>query len=210
MSDNPLSVVARWLDEATAAGEQRNPNAMSLATASPDGVPSVRMVLLKELRTEPGYCVFYTNYGSRKGSELAANERAAAALYWPNPGRQVRLEGAVRRSPKRESEAYFASRPLASQLNAWVSEQSQPLDDPDTLWQRVAAREREFGVSAGGRGRVPLPPFWGGYRLWIDQVELWTEGRDRFHERLHYSRKLGAYRHDTFGVGTWRLRRLQP
>lgn len=212
--DDPLPLVARWLAEITASGRRRNPNAMALATADRDGQPAVRIVLLKELAA-PGYAVFYTNYRSRKADELAASGRAAAVLYWEELGRQVRFEGRVVESPPQESDAYFASRPWRSQLNAWVSEQSRPLAALADLQRRAAAKARELGAPAGGgtaaaATKLPRPAFWGGYRLWFDAVELWAEGADRFHERLLYTRELAAGDAFTFQPGPWRRQRLQP
>lgn len=210
--DDPLPVAIRWLAEAAASG-RRNPNAMALATVSAGGHPSVRMVLLKEL-APAGYAVFYTNYGSRKAGELDATGRAAAVLHWDDLGRQVRLEGAIVRSPADESDAYFASRAWRSQLNAWASEQSRPIDDPDELERRAAAKARQLGgvpdAPPPRGGQLPRPAFWGGYRLWLDAVELWVEGADRFHERLSYRRELHAAPPHKFRGGPWRWQRLQP
>jgi len=203
----------RWLAEATARA-RRNPNAMALATVDATGHPSARMVLLKEL-VPAGYAVFYTNYGSRKAGELDATRRAAAVLYWDELGRQLRFEGAIVRSPVAESDAYFASRAWRSQLNAWSSEQSRPIDDPAELERRASAKAREVGVAAPGESpppglSLPRPAFWGGYRLWFDAVELWAEGADRFHERLSYRRELGAVQANEFRPGPWSWQRLQP
>jgi pyridoxamine 5'-phosphate oxidase len=211
--DDPLLVAMRWLAEATARA-RRNPNAMALATVDAAGRPSARMVLLKEL-APAGYAVFYTNYGSRKAGELDATRRAAAVLYWDELGRQLRFEGAILRSPVAESDAYFASRAWRSQLNAWSSEQSRPIDDLAELERRASAKAREVGVTAPGDspppGRsLPRPAFWGGYRLWFDAVELWAEGADRFHERLRYRRELGAAQANEFRPGPWSWQRLQP
>jgi pyridoxamine 5'-phosphate oxidase len=210
---DPLPLAIGWLAEASAR-DRRNPNAMALATASSAGRPSVRMVLLKEL-TPAGYAVFYTNYGSRKAAELDATGRAAAVLYWDDLGRQVRLEGAILRSPADESDAYFASRAWRSQVNAWSSEQSRAIDDPEELERRAATKAKELGVQAPGEsplpGRsLPRPGFWGGYRLWLDTVELWAEGADRFHERLCYRRDLGNPGAHDFRPGRWSWQRLQP
>ena len=141
---DPLPLVARWIEDAVALGSRRNPTAMALATVSQGGQPSVRIVLLKSLSTEQGYCVFYTNYGSRKAHELDATGRAAATLHWDSLGRQLRFEGRVVRAPAAESDAYFRLRPWRSQLNAWTSEQSQPIAAPALLEQRA----REQGPSA--------------------------------------------------------------
>jgi pyridoxamine 5'-phosphate oxidase len=163
------------------------------------------MVLLKEL-APLGYAVFYTNYGSRKGGELLATRRAAGLLYWHELGKQVRFEGPVVRSPEAESDAYFATRPLASQINAWSSEQSQPLPDPAALEERAA---KVASTKPAARG-LPRPDFWGGFRLWLESIELWVEGRDRFHERVRYERPLEARDAYTFETGRWTSQRLQP
>lgn len=211
--DDPLPVAMRWLAEATAHA-RRNPNAMALATVDAAGRPSARMVLLKEL-APAGYAVFYTNYGSRKAAELDATRRAAAVLYWDDLGRQLRFEGAIVRSPIGESDAYFASRAWRSQLNAWSSEQSRPIDDLDELDRRASAKAREFGITNAGESpapdrRLPRPAFWGGYRLWLDAIELWVEGAHRFHERLAYRRELGTAEAHEFRPGPWSWQRLQP
>jgi pyridoxamine 5'-phosphate oxidase len=201
---DPVRAAAQWLGEAEALGRS-NPNAMALACVDEGGQPSARMVLLKEL-APPGYAVFYTNYGSRKGTELLSTGKAAAVLYWHELGRQVRFEGPVVRSPAAESDAYFASRPLPSQLNAWSSEQSRPLPDPAALEERAA---RILATKPAGQS-LQRPEFWGGFRLWLSAVELWVEGRDRFHERVRYERRLDARDAYTFETGRWNWQRLQP
>jgi pyridoxamine 5'-phosphate oxidase len=202
--EDPVRAAAQWLGEAEALG-RRNPNAMALASVDADGRPSARMVLLKEL-APLGYAVFYTNYGSRKASELLATGRAAGVLYWHELGRQVRFEGPVVRSPDAESDAYFATRPLASQINALSSEQSRPLPDPAALAERAA---KLLGATATGQS-LSRPAFWGGFRLWLDALELWVEGRDRFHERVRYERRLEPKDAFMFDAGRWTWQRLQP
>jgi pyridoxamine 5'-phosphate oxidase len=212
LPEDPLPLALGWLADA-AELTRRNTNAMALATRDERGRPSVRMVLLKELAPE-GYAVFYTNYGSRKAAELATG-RAAAVLYWDELGRQLRFEGVVVRSPAEESDAYFATRPWRSQVNAWSSRQSQPLPDPAELTRRAAAKSAELGMAGdaheppAGR-RLPRPEFWGGYRLWLDALELWVEGADRFHERWRYARALAAGADAAFRTGPWSRQRLQP
>jgi pyridoxamine 5'-phosphate oxidase len=201
--EDPVRAASQWLGEAEALG-RRNANAMALASVDSSCRPSVRMVLLKEL-AQPGYAVFYTNYGSRKGAELLATRRAAGVLYWHELGRQVRFEGPVVRSPDAESDAYFATRPTASQINAWSSEQSRPLPDPAALEERAAKV-----ASRVAAGQLPRPDSWGGFRLWLESVELWVEGRDRFHERMRYERRLDARDAYTFETGRWTWQRLQP
>ena len=202
--EDPVRTASQWLGEAEALG-RRNANAMALASVDALGRPSVRMVLLKEL-APLGYVVFYTNYGSRKGAELVATGRAAAVLYWHELGRQVRFEGPVVRSPEAESDAYFATRPTPSQINAWSSEQSRPLPDPAALEERAA---QVASTKPAGSG-LPRPDFWGGFRMWLEAIELWVEGRDRFHERVRYERRLDARDAYTFETGRWNWQRLQP
>ncbi len=202
--EDPTRTAAQWLGEAEALG-RRNANAMAIASVADDGRPSARMVLLKEL-APPGYAVFYTNYGSRKAGELLSTGRAAAVLYWHELGRQVRFEGRVVRSPEAESDAYFASRPIPSQINAWSSEQSRPLTDGTSLEERAA----QVAAAHPAGKPLPRPEFWGGFRLWFDAIELWVEGRDRFHERVRYERTLDAKDAHAFAAGRWSSQRLQP
>ena len=166
---------------------------MALATATPDGRPSVRIVLLKGIDEEA--IRFFTNYGSRKGRELDANPRAAATLYWQPLYRAVRLEGAVARLAPEESDAYFATRPRGAQVGAWASAQGSVLRDRAELDERVRAVEERFP------DEVPRPGFWGGYRLVPDAVEFWQGRPDRLHEREHFLRTAD---------GTWRFELLSP
>lgn len=181
--DDPLPLAANWL-AAAEARVAKNPWAMALASVSASGQPSVRYVLLKSLEPDTGYLVFYTNYDSRKAAELEAQGLAACALYWPDAGRQLRFEGRVERSPAAESDAYFASRPRLSQLNAWASVQSRPIESPELMRDRLKAQAAAFS----GAEKLPRPQGWGGYRLLIEALEFWLEGTDRFHERLRYER----------------------
>jgi pyridoxamine 5'-phosphate oxidase len=189
---DPLAQFQRWYRDAEAAGI-RMPQAMALATASDDGAPSARMVLLKGI--EDGQFVFYTGYVSRKAGELAANPRGALLFYWDPLGRQVRVEGPVRRVSAEESDAYFATRPRGAQLAAAASKQSAVLTNRDELDARVAELEQRY---AGGE--VPRPEHWGGYRLAPEVYELWQHREDRAHDRLRYRRE----------AGDWILERLSP
>ena len=210
--EDPLPIVASWFAEISASRRFKNPNAMALATCGPTDAPSVRMVLVKGI-APAGYAVFYTNYESRKGTELEQNPRAAAVLYWVPLGRQVRFEGPVVRSPAAESDAYFATRPALSQLNAWSSAQSRPLESPADIERAAARAARELGIAPDGSSAsrpVPRPAHWGGYRLWFDTLELWAEGANRFHERLLYRRTLERADAFTFRATAWSVQRLQP
>jgi pyridoxamine 5'-phosphate oxidase len=185
LDPDPLKQFERWFEEAGAAGVSV-PEAMTLATATPDGRPSARTVLLKDAG-ERGFD-FYTNYGSRKGSELDVNPHAALLFHWQALGRQVRVEGQVVRIPAEESEAYFATRPLESRRAAWASPQSNPLTGRDEL-ERLYA---EVGARFPG-DEVPLPPHWGGFRLQPHTYEFWQHAANRLHDRVRYDLHHGVW-----------------
>ena len=188
LSPDPLDQFESWVSEAKRAGVEV-PEAMTLATADAEGSPSARMVLLKGA-DEDGF-VFYTGYGSRKAGELEENPRAALVFYWRPLGKQVRVEGTVELVPEGESAAYFATRPRGSQLAAWASHQSRPLESREELERRYQELEREY------EGReVPLPPDWGGYRLRPDAIEFWEHRESRLHDRIRYSRAREGWRHE--------------
>jgi pyridoxamine 5'-phosphate oxidase len=186
LGDDPLVTLGRWLEEARAA-DLHEPEAATLATATRDGRPSARMVLVRgagerDLR-------LYTNHESRKASELVANPRAALVFHWGPPlRRQARVEGAAERLSDREAAAYFATRARESRLGAWASPQSRPLADRAELDGLLAAAEARFADED-----VPLPPFWGGYRLVPEAVELWQNRADRLHDRARYERSEGGW-----------------
>jgi pyridoxamine 5'-phosphate oxidase len=213
----PLSVVSRWLADAGAARAQPNPNSMVLATSTPDGKPSARVLLCKDIVTPPGYLVFYTNYHSSKGRQLESNPRAAAVMHWDALHRQVRVEGLITVAPASDSDAYFASRSWDKRLGAWASAQSESIASRAALEAAVAEEARRFGTPIPGSAgvdenlqvNIPRPPHWGGYRLWADTVELWAEGAARIHDRARWTRTLEA-RAGAFIAGAWSVTRLQP
>jgi pyridoxamine 5'-phosphate oxidase len=177
---NPITMFRSWMHDAVVAG-LHEPNAVVVATATPSGVPSSRMVLLKGL-DDRGF-VFFTNYDSRKGAELCANPACALLFPWHDLERQVRVEGVARQLGQEENDAYFATRPRGSQLGAWASPQSEVVADRAELDARYARMQARFGDE-----EVPTPPHWGGFRVAPDVVEFWQGRRGRMHDRLRYRR----------------------
>ncbi len=191
--DDPIVIFRSWLAEAHES-EPNDPTAMTVATADPDGTPNARMVLLKDA-DDRGF-VFYTNTESRKGTELDANLQAALVFHWKSLRRQVRVLGAVERVSDAEADAYFAGRARGSQIGAWASDQSRPLDGRFQLEKRVAKFAAKFGV-----GTVPRPPHWTGYRVVPREIEFWQDKPFRLHERVVYTRGDG---------GNWTTGRVFP
>jgi pyridoxamine 5'-phosphate oxidase len=191
--DDPFGIARGWLAEA-GESEINDPNAMALATAGPDGLPNVRMVLLKEI--EPAAFVFYTNYGSRKAEEIEATGMAAFVLHWKSLRRQIRARGLVEREDGPQADAYFHSRSLKSRLGAWASQQSRPLASRGALMAQVAKITATRGLNP------PRPPFWGGYRITPLEIEFWADGAHRLHDRFRWARQDPA--------GPWEIARLSP
>ncbi len=179
-TDDPIAQFSAWLDLAATSGVPE-PTAMAVATASEDGMPNVRMLLLKGA-DERGF-VFYTNLGSPKAAELTANPRASLCFYWNQIKRQVRVSGQVERVTEAEADAYFASRPLLSQIGAWASHQSQPMKDSFELERNCASVGLRFGL-----GKVPRPAHWSGFRVKPESIEFWHEKPFRLHERIRFTR----------------------
>ena len=193
LDPSPFKQFDKWFQQALAAGLPE-PNAMTLATATPDGKPSARVVLLKGFN-EHGF-VFFTNYESQKGRELSANPHAALVCYWIELERQVRISGRVSRVSAEESEDYFRSRPVGSQLGAWVSRQSQVVSGREILEDKLEELTQEYQSKP-----IPLPPYWGGYRVAPDTIEFWQGRPNRLHDRLRYTRQSGDQ---------WLIERLSP
>lgn len=193
VSPDPIKQFKQWFDDAVSA-QIREPNAMTLATVSPDGKPAARIVLLKGVDAN-GF-VFYTNYGSRKGKELAQTPWAALVFLWATLERQVRIEGKVHRVSDTETEAYFYSRPRGSQLGAWASPQSEVIGDRQCLEQELERLESHYADQI-----IPRPPHWGGFRVYPTQIEFWQGRPNRLHDRLNYRRMQDEH---------WILERLAP
>ena len=193
LHSDPLEQFRAWFSAAIAA-DIRDVNAMTLATATPEGKPSARIVLLKGL-DERGFS-FFTNYDSDKGRDLAANPYAALVFYWLKLERQVRISGPVERTSREDSAAYFHSRPEGARLGAWVSKQSEVIDSRQILDARLEAMKERFED-----GEISLPPHWGGYRVRPEQIEFWQGRPNRLHDRFRYTRQAD---------GTWKIDRLAP
>lgn len=193
-TEDPFALFEAWMQEA-AQSEPNDPNAVCLATATPEGRPSARMVLLKDV--DPRGFVFYTNLESRKGGELAANPEAALCFHWKTLARSVRVEGPVEPVAAEEADAYYASRARGSRIGAWASRQSRPLEGRFALEKRVAEYTLQFGV-----GEIPRPPFWSGFRLLPRAIEFWRDMPFRLHERRVFRRAAP----DT----AWQIEMLYP
>jgi pyridoxamine 5'-phosphate oxidase len=191
--DNPFLLARDWLAEAEKT-EPNDPNAIALATVDAAGMPNVRMVLLKEI--EEDAFVFYTNYGSKKGQEIAVSGTAAFVLHWKSLRRQIRVRGFTEREEGPQADAYYASRSLKSRLGAWASDQSQPLSAREHLMAEAA----KVGLSKGPN--PPRPPFWGGIRIRPVEIEFWADGNFRLHDRFRWSRESTENR--------WVIQRLNP
>lgn len=193
LDPDPIKQFGHWFAAAIAAGIH-DANAMVLATATKEGKPSARVVLLKDF-DERGF-VFYTNYASEKGRELEENPRAALVLYWMEVERQIRIDGTIEKTSREESEQYFHTRPAGAQLGAWASRQSEVIDARRVLDARLEEMSQRFA-----EGEIPLPPHWGGYRLKPDRIEFWQGRPNRLHDRFRYSRQAD---------GSWSIDRLAP
>lgn len=191
--DDPFEIARRWLAEAEAS-EINDPNAIALSTVDTDGMPNVRMVLLKEIEADA--FVFYTNYESRKGQEIEAAGKAAFVLHWKSLHRQIRVRGTVVREEGEKADAYYASRSLKSRLGAWASQQSKPLGSRTELMAEVAKLTAKLGPNPS------RPPFWGGFRIHPTEIEFWADGAFRLHDRFRWVKRGEKI--------TWGISRLNP
>lgn len=190
--DDPFSIARAWLAEAEAR-EPNDPNAIALATVDPEGLPDVRMVLLKEIEADA--FVFYTNYDSAKGRQIEATGKAAFVMHWKSLRRQIRVRGTVTREDGLQADEYYNSRSLQSRIGAWASRQSQPLDSRATLMAAAARQGLVHGT------KPPRPPFWGGFRITPIQIEFWSDGAFRLHDRFRWTKEADL---------CWNVERLHP
>jgi len=213
---DPLPVVHAWMEEARNKRIQPHPNAITIASVDVSGKPSARVVLIKDFSPKEGYIVFHTHYKSRKSLEFVDNPWAAGVVHWDHLGRQIRFEGLITKSPDDESNAYFATRDWRSQLNAWTSEQSQPISDYKQLLDRANRQAKKMNlpkIDSTGPDKdfsVQRPPFWGGFRMWFCSIEFWIARSARFHERIQYKRSLKKGDDGGPVTGPWHHQRLQP
>lgn len=201
---NPLPFLRDWIADARACADIAEPEAAALATIDPDGRPSARIVAVRALDVDRGIATFYTDRSSRKGAALGAHPRAALVFHWDRFGRQARLEGPVTLAPAEDSDAYFASRHPESRIAAAASEQSRPIASRAAL----EARFRETAARARGDG-IARPAHWGGYRVWIERIELWASRPHRLHDRIAWHRALLA-NGQGYRASSWSVERLQP
>ena len=191
LKKHPIEIFSNWLKEAKTS-EVNDHDAMALSTVSDDGYPSVRMVLLRKF-DKNGF-IFFTNYNSRKSFEIANNGKGALCLHWKSLRKQVRAVGTIEKATAKESDDYYYSRPLGSRIGAWASKQSEKLDSRDTLLNRVKEYENQFD------GNPPRPEFWGGFRLVPKEIELWSDGKYRLHDRFKF----------VLVNNQWKAKRLYP
>ena len=214
MTQNPLLLLQSWFNEALELDLQPNPDTMAIATSNSQGLPNVRMVLCKEINTEEGYVVFYTNYNSVKSMEIKENPKCSALFHWDKLGYQIRIRGEILQSPDEENDVYFASRHLGSQVGAWASNQSNSVVDRQALDDQFRKTLDRFNLTnesiTRNEKKIPRPPHWGGYRLWIKEIEFWLNQKDRLHDRLHFRRALTISSEGIETEKNWTVKRLQP
>lgn len=216
-------IFQEWFDEAGGSKHQPNPSAFSLATVDPDGRPSNRIVLCRGIDVAAGTIRFFTNYQGRKGRAIAANPRVSACFHWDHLDKQVRMEGLAIKTTPEESDAYFAARPWDNRVGAWASDQSEPIHDRAQLFAKAMEVLKRHGVGItdlalkGNGVHIPRPPHWGGFRIWVERIELWLGSPGRFHDRAAWTRSvsLSAQKGSetptpAVVTGPWSSTRLQP
>ncbi len=212
--ENPVLILKEWMDEVVQSKIQPNPNSMSISTIDAKGRPNSRMVLCKEVNEKLGYLVFYTNYESNKAKEIGVNNECSGLFHWDTFGYQVRVRGTIVQSPEVDSDKYFATRDIGSKLSAWASHQSQIVEDRESLDNQFQQTMDKFNVKESQLEssdiNIPRPEFWGGYQIWIREIELWLNQKDRFHDRLSFKRTLAITSSGIEASNDWAIKRLQP
>lgn len=207
---SPFPLFGEWFNEAVSTKQVPNPNAMTLATIEPSGMPSARIVLCRGMSIDEGWIEFFTNYNGDKGRALAANPVASVVFHFDHTEKQVRMSGPVTKSPAESSDRYFVTRPWESRISAWASDQSRPLASRAELLERIPGVMQKLGVTAadvraqGNDLKIPRPPYWGGFRLMVERCELWLGGPGRLHDRAVWTRGLNPT------PGAWSATRLNP
>ena len=211
---NPVLVLKEWLHEARQSKIQPNPNSMSISTVDSMGCPNSRMVLCKEINEDLGYLVFYTNYNSEKSKEIESHNNCSALFHWDPLGYQVRVRGKLIKSPNDESDNYFSTRKVGRQLSAGASNQSDHVENRESLDDQFQKIMKRFNIQDEDLDsteiEIPRPDFWGGYRIWINEIELWLNQSERFHDRLSFKRDLVKTSSGFNAENNWVVKRLQP
>ena len=210
---NPLDTLDDWMNEVRESNTQPNPNCMSIATVDSNGSPNSRMVLCKELDTHKGYLTFYTHYYSIKSEELKNNAKCSALFHWDKFGLQARLKGFVKRCSDSKNDDYFSSRDIGSQIAAWTSDQSKEIESLGKMkdsYQEIMNKFQINDLEEAKEIKVPRPDFWGGYDMWIEEIELWKNQKNRFHDRLKFKRKITIENGKIDAEMNWNSVRIQP
>lgn len=210
---NPLSTLQDWMEKVSDSNAQPNPNCMSVSTVDSNGLPNTRMVLCKELNTEEGHLTFYTNYSSIKSKELESNAKCSALFHWDKFGLQVRIRGTAIRCTDSKNDAYFSSRDLGSQIAAWASDQSKEIESlemMDNSYQIIMDKFSIGNLENNSEKKIPRPDFWGGYEIWVEEIELWKNQKNRFHDRLKFTRNINIKNGNIDPDKKWNVIRIQP
>ena len=210
---NPLSTLQDWMKKVSDSDTQPNPNCMTVSTVDSNGLPNSRMVLCRELNIEEGHLTFYTNYSSIKSKELESNAKCSVLFHWDKFGLQVRLRGTAIRCSNSKNDAYFSTRALGSQVAAWASDQSKEIESlemMDTSYQKIMDKFKINNLANDPEKEIPRPDFWGGYEIWVGEIELWKNQKNRFHDRLKFTRNISIENGNIEADKEWSIIRVQP
>ena len=210
---NPLKTLQNWMKEVRDSNTQPNPNTMLVSTVDSNGSPNSRIVLCKELNAEEGYLTFYTNYSSTKSKELEGNAKCSVLFHWDKFGLQARLKGSVTKCSDSKNDAYFSTRDVGSQIGAWTSDQStevESLEKMEGSYQQIMEKFKLKSLGDDTEVTIPRPDFWGGYDMWIGEIELWKNQNNRFHDRLRFKRNIKIENGNIDAEKEWSVIRIQP